>query len=210
GFTLVEALVATLLMAMILAALATVTAQWLPGWNRGFVRLQRSELVAVALERLVADLAAAEFIPAHRRTERALFDGTELSVTFVRSAIGPNTAGGLEVVRISESADRQGPFIVRATAPFAPNSGSIDHLYFGNPVVLLRAPYRLSFAYAGGDRVWRGAWHDAAQLPSAVRLTVRDAATDRALTVSTVATVHAELPAECAAAKDDDECPGSG
>lgn len=30
GFTLIEALVATLLMAMILSALATVTAQWLP------------------------------------------------------------------------------------------------------------------------------------------------------------------------------------
>ena len=36
GFTLVEAMVATALMGMILAAIATVTAQWLPNWNRGF------------------------------------------------------------------------------------------------------------------------------------------------------------------------------
>ena len=62
GFTLVEALVAMLLMAMILTALATVTAQWLPNWNRGFVRVQRLQLLAIAVERLVADFAAAEFV----------------------------------------------------------------------------------------------------------------------------------------------------
>ena len=33
GFTLIEALVAMVLMGMILSALATVTAQWLPSWN---------------------------------------------------------------------------------------------------------------------------------------------------------------------------------
>ena len=66
GFTLVEALVATVLMGMILAALATVTAQWLPNWNRGFVRVQRTELLAIAIERLAADFAAAEFVPPNR------------------------------------------------------------------------------------------------------------------------------------------------
>ena len=35
GFTLLEALVATALMGLILAALATITAQWLPNWDRG-------------------------------------------------------------------------------------------------------------------------------------------------------------------------------
>jgi general secretion pathway protein J len=208
GFTLVEALVATLLMSMILAALATVTAQWLPNWNRGFVRVQRTELLAIAFERLAADFAAAEFVPPNRKTDHPLFEGTELSATFVRSAIGPNTRSGLEVVRISESADRQGPIVVRSKAAFAPGSGSIDHIFFTDPVVLLRAPYRLSFAYAGKDGVWRGSWHDAATLPSAVRLSIRDAATDRVLPVSTVAVVHADLPAECASSADDCDEPG--
>ena len=64
GFTLVEALLATALMGAILAAIATVTAQWLPNWNRGFERVQRVELLAIGLERIVADLAAAEFVTA--------------------------------------------------------------------------------------------------------------------------------------------------
>ncbi|HEY6025239.1 MAG TPA: type II secretion system protein [Pseudolabrys sp.] len=197
GFTLVEALVATLLMGMILAALATVTAQWLPNWNRGFARVQQAELLAIAVERLAADLEAAEFVSPNRKTDHPLFEGTELSATFVRSAIGPNARSGLDIVRISETAGRQGPVLVRARAAFVPNSGSIDQLFFRDPVVLLRPPYRLSFAYAGKDGAWKSGWHDSATLPSAVRLSVRDAATDRVLPVSTIALVHADLPAAC-------------
>ena len=52
GFTLIEVLVATLLMTVILAALATVTAQWLPNWNRGMARVQRAERLAIGLEQI--------------------------------------------------------------------------------------------------------------------------------------------------------------
>ena len=63
GFTLVEALIATALMATILTALATITGQWMPNWNRGMTRVQGDEDLALGLDRIVADLAAAEFIP---------------------------------------------------------------------------------------------------------------------------------------------------
>ena len=103
GCTLVEALLATALMGAILAAIATVTAQWLPNWNRGFIRVQGTETLAVGLERILADLAAAEFVTAGANIRQPVFDGTELSVTFLRTAIGPNTRPGLEVVRIMET-----------------------------------------------------------------------------------------------------------
>src|SRR5262249_50181543 len=90
GFTLVEVLIATALMGTILAALATISAQWLPNWIRGITRIQRNEHVALGLERLSADLAAAEYIPPHREKWQPIFEGMETSVTFVRTAIGPN------------------------------------------------------------------------------------------------------------------------
>jgi len=62
GFTLIEALLATLLMAIIMGALAKVTSQWLRSWDRGFARIQSVDLLAVGLDRLVADVAAAEII----------------------------------------------------------------------------------------------------------------------------------------------------
>ena len=66
GFTLIEALIAIALMGVILAALGSITSQWLPNWNRGIARAQRSELVRVALDRLIADIGASEFIPPNR------------------------------------------------------------------------------------------------------------------------------------------------
>jgi len=196
GFTLIEALAAVVLMGVVVAAFATVTAQWLPNWNRGFARAQRSELLDVALARLVADLSAAEFIPPDRGSEGPLFEGSELGVTFVRSGLTPNAPPGLEIVRIAETADRQGPTLVRSRAPFVPIATAAQS-QFAYPVVLLRAPYRVTFAYAGQDRVWRNAWVGGTVLPAAVRVTVRDAATQRALSVSTATMIHAEIAAAC-------------
>src|SRR5258708_32905161 len=88
GFTLIETLVAMALMGLVLSALANITAQWLPNWNRGLDRIQRSELVGIALQRISADLAAAEYVSASRDARHPLFDGAELSRTFVRSALG--------------------------------------------------------------------------------------------------------------------------
>ena len=101
GFTLIEALIAVALMGVILAALTSITSQWLPSWNRGIARAQRSELVRIALDQLIADLGVSEFITPNRDTKTPLFDGTEFSVTFVRTAIGPNARPGLEIVRIA-------------------------------------------------------------------------------------------------------------
>ena len=124
GFTLVEALVATLLMTFIFAALATVTAQWLPNWNRGFIAMQRDELTATGLDRLTDDLAEAEFVSAGPTSNAPLFDGAELSVIFRRSKLAPNTGRGLEVVRIAEIGDNSGPALVRSTAPLPTGSGN--------------------------------------------------------------------------------------
>lgn len=211
GFTLVEALLGTLLMMIILGALATVTAQWLPNWDRGFARIQRIERLAAGLDRLVGDLAAAEIVSAGGANDIPVFVGTELSVTFIRTTLGPNTFTGLEVVRIAEASDDRGPALVRTTAPFAPITGQAKEsgqFNFSSPVVLIRAPYRVSFSYAGPDRVWRDTWRDSARLPRATRVRVRDAATSKTLALSTSTLIHAEIPARCAAAKSVAECPG--
>src|SRR6202166_3281461 len=198
GFTLIETLVALALTGLVLSALANITSQWLPNWNRGMDRVQRSESLALGLQRIAADLAAAEYVPANREQRQPLFDGSELSVMFVRTAFGPSARPGLEVVRIGETTDRQELVTLRSRAPFAPLQPAAslsEQLRFGDPVVLLRAPFRLSFSYAGPDRVWKSTWHEADKLPAAIMLTVRDAATERVLSVSTVASIHAQAPA---------------
>ncbi|KAH2809787.1 hypothetical protein KXV85_005626, partial [Aspergillus fumigatus] len=47
-------------------------------------------------------------------------------------------------------------------APFAPLVGDsavlASRVAFSDPVVLLREPYRIVFAYAGADGVWKNSW----------------------------------------------------
>jgi len=204
-----EALAALALMATLAGALATITAQWLPNWSRGFARLQSTEQLRLGVERIVADLSSAQFITANATTRRPLFEGSELSVIFVRSALGPNAKPGLEIIRLAETSDDKGFALVRERAPFTPlPSGPGGPLWprFSDPVVLVRAPFRIRFSYAGPDRVWHDTWHDAARLPTAVRVAVKSAATDETLSASTAIRVHVELPAECVLAKALKDC----
>jgi general secretion pathway protein J len=128
---------------------------------------------------------------------------------FLRTALGPNARPGLEIVRIGEAGSERGPVLVRMRAPFMPIVTGVndrEQPNFSDPVVLARLPYRVSFAYAGPDRVWRGTWRGAVELPAAIRVTVRDAGSERALAVSTATLVHADLPADCVVAKSVAEC----
>ena len=155
GFTLLETMLATTLFLIVIAALATVTGQWLPAWNHGFARVQRTEHLALGIERIMADMAAAQFISPNSAVKKPVFDGTELGVTLVRSAVGPNAQPGLEYVRFAEIASERGPVLARATAPFVPvepDIGAIAQLKFSEPVVLVRPPFRVSFAYSGPGR----------------------------------------------------------
>jgi general secretion pathway protein J len=207
GFTLIETLAATALFLIVIAALATITGQWLPSWNRGFARVQRAEQLAFGVDRIVADIAAAQFVSPNAKVKIPIFDGTELGVTFVRGAVGPSSRPGLEIVRLAEIASERGPVLARAAAPFVPlvpYASAIPRLKFSEPVVLVRSPFRVVFAYAGPDGVWLPIWRDAARLPRAVRVTVRDTVSGQTLAVSSVATVHVELAATCVNAQSPD------
>ena len=212
GFSLIEALAALALTGLVLSALATITAQWLPNWNRGFDRIQQSELVGISMRRIAADLAAAEYVPPNRDQDKPLFDGSALSVTFVRTALGPNVGVGLDVVRIGETTDQGRLVTVRSRAafgPLPPGLSPLEQINVSDPVVLLRPPFRLSFAYAGPDRVFRDTWQDA---DGCRRDHAHGAgyAGGRILSVSAVTPVHVDAPAGFGNPminRDDTKCP---
>jgi len=205
GFTLVEMLIATVLMMFILTALATVTAQWLPNWNYGMTRMERDERFAFGLNRIVEDLAVAEFVPANTTVKTPYFAGSELSVSFVRTAIGPSSRPGLEIVRFQEVVDADGPALVRTRAPFVPMDAAAQ-VRLADPVVLIRSPYRVIFAYSGADDTWLPTWDNAVEMPRRVRITVHNGITQQRLAVSTAALVHIDTPAACVREKNVNQC----
>jgi general secretion pathway protein J len=113
------------------------------------------------------------------------------------------------VVRISTMSDDRDVALVRAHTPFVPlpeHAKIRDLASFSDPVVLMRAPYRATFSYAGPNHVWRNSWRDEDQLPVAIRVSVRDAATQRTLAVSTATVLRVNAPAQCARAKIAKDC----
>ena len=176
GFSLLEAVAAVALTATIILGLSSITGLWLPNWRRGFADLQRADLVGLGLERLLDDLSLAEYVTAWADAPGPLFEGEPSSVVFVRSAIGPNAAALLEVVRVAETTDARGAALVRTRSGFAPTARGrpAQAVAFTDPVALIRAPLKVSFAYAGPDRVWAERWINQDQLPDAIRVTVVD------------------------------------
>jgi general secretion pathway protein J len=205
GFTLIEMMIATVLMVFVLTALATITAQWLPNWNHGIQRVALDERFAYSLNRIVGDLSVAEFVPVNNTNKLPFFDGAELGVAFVRTAVGPNSHPGLEFVRFREVGDTNGPALVREQAMFAP-LGPDAQIRYSNPVVLIAAPFRVMFSYAGVDGVWQPAWQKTPMLPAKIKVTVRDGVTQQQLAISTAALVHIDTPADCAKSKSVTQC----
>jgi general secretion pathway protein J len=199
GFSLIEAMATLALTATIILALSSVAGQWLPNWRRGFVDLQRADLLGIGLERLVDDLSAAEYVTRSAGAAAPLFEGDASSVMFVRSAIGPDAYPHLEVVRLAEIKEDRGLAMVRTRARFEPTApkplgAQAQPIAFGDPVTLIRAPFHISFAYAGRNRVWLPNWKGREQLPEAVRISVRDTVANRVLAASTVARVRVTSP----------------
>jgi general secretion pathway protein J len=193
GFTLIEAMASVVVMGAIVAALGTLSGQWLPHWRHGLGELQRADLLSLGIQRIAADVASAEYVKENGDTKEPLFDGGPSSITFVRSAIGPGSRGRLEIVRIAEIEDSRGVAMVRTRKPFAPST-DITPAAFADPVVLVRGPFRVSFTYAGADRVWVGAWKGNKRLPDAVRLSVRDRPEGRLLAASTAFALRVTAP----------------
>jgi general secretion pathway protein J len=121
-----------------------------------------------------------------------LFEGSPSMVTFARSAIGPNSYPHLELVRFASIKEDRGIALVRTRAPSTPTAAgaSVETFSFGDAVALIRAPFHISFAYAGPDRVWVDSWKGQERLPDAVRITVRDAVGGARLTASTAVRIR--------------------
>jgi general secretion pathway protein J len=156
--------------------------------------------VRARLESACCEVAAAEFITPIRGSKLPIFEDTASGVTLVRSVVGPNTKGGLEVVRIGESTGREGIALVRWRTPLAPfglGGVSASQLNFHRSRGV--APRRSGFRFPVRPATDRGRTPGKiSPLPSVVRFLVSDQTTGRTLAVSTATMVHVELPADCA------------
>ncbi|HMN72273.1 MAG TPA: general secretion pathway protein GspJ [Rhodoblastus sp.] len=209
GFSILEGLVALALSGLVMAGGASLVAQWMPAWNRGFHAVQKADLTGLALDRIAADLGEARYVTGSAQDNYFFFSGEPEAVTFVRPVLDPGERPGLEVVRIMTVADKTGVRIVRRQArftPLPPGAVAGQDLRFSSTAVLLRAQARIDFGYADAEGRWRSQWDDPFALPARVRIALRDPASGAEIAPSTIAVIHAEGPARCAGARSMKSC----
>jgi general secretion pathway protein J len=145
---------------VVLTALAALAGQWLPNWNRGIVRAQSSEIVGIALDRVVGDVAASQYVTPGRDAKNPLFDGTPSAVVFVRTAFGPNARPGLEIVRIAQFRDGKDTVLVRSTAPSRrwARTSPPDPAEFRRSGRASAVSTGFHSPHAGPDGAWKDAW----------------------------------------------------
>lgn len=208
GFSILEGLVALALTGLVMGGISMLVAQWMPVWNRGFHSVQQADLYALALDRVAADLAEARYVTGNSQDNVLFFGGAPDAVTFVRPTLDPGERPGLEVVRISTLADRNGAQLVRRRARFTPlpvGVSAAQDLRFSSVALLLRSGARIAFSYADAEGRWRAQWDDAIALPSRVRIELRNSSNER-LALATTAIIRVEAPARCASAGSLKQC----
>jgi general secretion pathway protein J len=204
GFSLIEALASVAVMAVILGALGLIAGQWIPSWSRGLAEAQLADQTSLAMERMAADISGALYVSPGGDSKSPMFDGSPSSVSFIRYAYGPGARDALEIVRISERRDGAGYAIVREQAPFVPSSPGVPPapIALKDPVVLERGSLRLNFAYSGEGAASAPSWRGSEKLPRAMRITLRNAASNQ-IFAATAFALHVTAPPPKAKQQDD-------
>lgn len=197
GFTLIEALVALAIGGFVIATIATITGQWMRSWRFALPTLQRAEMLVAGLDRVVADLSAARFMPASLEGRGLIFSGEATAVTLVRRSLAVERPAGLEIVRLAPQAGHDEVTLARSRSPLAMGTFPTAPADVA-PVALLRPPYAIRFAYADADRRWRTTWHEDARLPRLIRVEVVDRRTGGGVLPAVEVSVHIEAPLLCA------------
>jgi general secretion pathway protein J len=109
------------------------------------------------------------------------------------------------MIKLTENLDSEGLAMIRQRTSFSPMSPDAQ-IRFVDPVVLIRAPFRVYFSYAGPDGAWQQEWRSQSQLPRRIRVRIDDTLNGRRVSFSEAGLVHVNASAECARADNPEEC----
>jgi len=169
GFTLLELLVAIVLMALLTTILLAAFRFEARQLDRQATRLSQSAEVPVAYSFIKAHLADARpLLPVNSRGVSIAFDGSSTGISFLGTAPESAPQGGLYLFTINVVA-------ARLRANWRRFEGMLPAADEAGEAVLLDRVRRAKVSYfgssePGADPQWRGEWRDLPYLPALVRL----------------------------------------
>ncbi|MCP5431898.1 MAG: prepilin-type N-terminal cleavage/methylation domain-containing protein [Alphaproteobacteria bacterium] len=165
GVSLVEMLVALVVIGAVAASLASVLELSLLAGNRADARFSESERGAGAALTLRRLLQTA--LPAPANSAHVVFRGDRDSLLFVAPGLKRAGAVSLFEYRVELVEERDGTSLVLSYAPILPPVPGVAPPQRGH-VTLLRGLGEARLSYAG-EGSWRDAWSEPGLMPQAVR-----------------------------------------
>lgn len=204
GFTLVEALAALAITAVIIVATGGLVRNVAGYFDRGTRGVSEAEHLLLATDRLATDFGSARYALQKSGDKFAVaFAGGPTKVAFVGAA-GVGVEREELVTLTIENADDMTRLVQRRAVWLEPD-GQIEDLTLADPVVLIEGRLVMAFAFGrlspDGTLTWSEGWGGEPVLPRFVRLTLRSLATGADLLTGVEFVVRSDAPAACA--KDD-------
>lgn len=203
GFTLLEALAALAIAAVIIVATAGLVSSVARHFDRGTRSVTGAEHLMLAVDRLARDFGAARFVQrtGEDGTAKAAFLAEPAKIVFVSGGgIGAGPQGE-EVVTLTIEDTDAGQRLVRRRAAWLGPRMRLEDATPQDPVVLVEGRLDIAFAFARktpeGPLAWGNAWTGESSLPRAVRLILRDHASGADVLAEANFLVRADAAAVC-------------
>lgn len=185
GFTLLEMLVSMAVLSLLMALVATSVQIMSDGWRRGGAAANVHDMLGRANDVLRRDLSALRriVIVDKAKKPRFVFFGDATAMTFVAREPPFPTRPGLYIVRLSVSQRDGRTRLVRSRMPY--NEKLAAELKSGgqplqDAVAVLSGQFDVSMAYRSETASWKSSWSDAQEMPSHIKVQVKDRGSSRA------------------------------
>lgn len=195
GFTLMEIIAALAVASVIILATAALLHNLAVPFARGTSRVNNGERLALAAERLAADIGSARFIvQSAAGGTSSTFVGQARKVLFINDAS--------QVVSLDIEVTDDATQIVRRRGPWPGLRTPFQSVALRDQVVLLAGSFEASFSFArtakNGALTWVNSWTNEQTLPRLVKLSLRDRASGTDLFGGAAFAIRAEAPMACA------------
>jgi len=180
GFTLVELLVAIMILTLFMTASMGAVRIGSRSWAAGETKSDATEEMRAAADFLRRQFAQMPFLTIGEGDEqRLLFIADQKHVRFVAPAPQYSQGAGLITYILAAEAIEEDNALTLRYAPFDPGSDELSTNYFGEPVVLATDFDGIDFQFYGAptgddETAWRSSWdQDAENYPKAILIRTR-------------------------------------
>jgi hypothetical protein len=197
GFSLIEALAALTISALLVGLFLPFVAQSLAGRTSQLGQIEIGDQImraSVRLQAEIGNLALVRLTVAGQQSPIPAFTGRSDSIVFVR-ATETNLGIESETIAFGVEDDGADSVLVRRTAPYDPSQFGIDPHAGASAVAVIAGKYRMRFEFVDDDGMRSDDWVGMPGLPARIELILqpKDARRSRPVTIDLIPAARVKI-----------------